>query len=155
MAAASWPSTMSHGWLVPPDNPPQRVADTRRSSMRLSALFEEFCQYLGVEKEAAPRSIGTYRWCFGDFVEFARGDVGGTVLVDHFTADRCRAYQYALAARGLQPNTIRVRLATLASFGKWAVGAIASSATPWTFSPGRVVRRGCRTCPAGTPSKPS
>ena len=109
------------GWLVSPDNPPQRVADTRRSSMRLSALFEEFCQYLGVEKEAAPRSIGTYRWCFGDFLEFARGDVGGTVLVDHFTADRCRAYQYALAARGLQPNTIRVRLATLASFGKWAV----------------------------------
>jgi site-specific recombinase XerD len=89
--------------------------------MRLSALFEEFCQYLGVEKEAAPRSIGTYRWCFGNFLEFARGDVGGTVLVDHFTAGRCRAYQYALAARGLQPNTIRVRLATLASFGKWAV----------------------------------
>jgi len=47
--------------------------------MRLSALFEEFCQYLGVEKEAAPRSIGTYRRCFGDFVDFARKDVGGAV----------------------------------------------------------------------------
>ena len=41
-------------WLSAPDNSLQRVADTRRSSMRLSALFEEFCQYLGVEKEAAP-----------------------------------------------------------------------------------------------------
>ena len=89
--------------------------------MRLSALFEEFCQYLGVEKEAAPRSIATYRWCFGDFVDFARKDVGGAVLIEHFTADRCRGYQYNLAARGLQSNTVRVRLATLASFGKWAV----------------------------------
>lgn len=34
----------------------------------LSALFEEFCHYLRVEKEAAPRSIGTYQWCFGDFM---------------------------------------------------------------------------------------
>src|SRR5262249_28479140 len=31
------------------------------------------------------------------------------------------AYQYDLAARGLHTNTIRVRLATLGSFGKWAV----------------------------------
>ncbi|MBI4543294.1 MAG: tyrosine-type recombinase/integrase [Gemmatimonadetes bacterium] len=89
--------------------------------MRLSALFDEFCQYLRVEKEAAPRSIATYRWCFGDFMEFAKQDVGGTVLVSHFTADRCRDYQYALAERGLQAASIRVRLATLASFGKWAV----------------------------------
>ena len=89
--------------------------------MRLSALFEEFCQYLRVEKEAAPRSIETYRWCFGDFVAFAMQDVGGTVLVTHFTADRCRDYLYALSARGLQTNSIRVRLATLGSFGKWAV----------------------------------
>ena len=66
--------------------------------MRLSALFAEFCQYLRVEKEAAPRSIETYRWCFGDFAEYARQDVGGTVLVQHFTVDRCRGYQYSLAA---------------------------------------------------------
>src|SRR5713101_2251902 len=108
-------------WLVPPDNPPQRVADKRRQPMRLSALFEEFCLYLRVEKEAAPRSIETYRWCFGDFMEFARHEVGGTVLVTHLTADHCRDYQYQLVARGLQPNTVRVRLATLGSFAKWAV----------------------------------
>jgi site-specific recombinase XerD len=89
--------------------------------VRLSALFEEFCQYLAVEKEATARSIATYRWCFGDFAEYARQDVGGTVVVQHFTVDRCRGYQYSLAARQLQPNTIRVRLATLASFAKWAV----------------------------------
>ncbi|HXJ81262.1 MAG TPA: tyrosine-type recombinase/integrase [Candidatus Methylomirabilis sp.] len=89
--------------------------------MRLSALFEEFCQFLRVEKEAAPRSIETYRWCFGDFSEFATRNVGGTVLVTHLTTDRCRDYQHALSARGLQANSIRVRLATLGSFGKWAV----------------------------------
>ncbi|MFQ5932679.1 MAG: hypothetical protein ACE5MM_09735, partial [Nitrospiraceae bacterium] len=44
------------GWLVPPDNAPQRVADKRRQSMRLSALFEEFCHYLRVEKEVSPRT---------------------------------------------------------------------------------------------------
>ncbi len=38
-----------------------------------------------------------------------------------FTAETCRTYQYDLAARGLQTSSIRVRLATLASFGKWAV----------------------------------
>jgi len=43
------------------------------------------------------------------------------VLVANFTSDHCRAYHYDLAARGLQTNSIRVRLATLGSFGKWAV----------------------------------
>jgi integrase/recombinase XerC len=119
--AAHGPGAPIDAWLIPPDNPPQRVADKRRQPMRLSALFAEFCQYLRVEKEAAPRSIETYRWCFGDFESFAMQDVGGTVLVTHFTADRCRDYLYALSARGLQTNSIRVRLATLGSFGKWAV----------------------------------
>ncbi len=89
--------------------------------MRLSALFDEFCHYLRVEKEAAPRTIETYRWCFRDYESFVTKQVGGTVLVTHFTADTCRAYQYDLAARGLQTSSIRVRLATLGSFGKWAV----------------------------------
>jgi integrase/recombinase XerD len=89
--------------------------------MRLSALFEEFCHFLRVEREAARRSIKTYEWCFGDFLEFATTKVGGTVLVNHFSGDLCRAYQYDLSARGLQTNTIRVRLATLGSFSKWAV----------------------------------
>ncbi len=89
--------------------------------MRLSALFEEFCHYLRVEKEAAPRTIETYRWCFRDYESFVMKQVGGTVLVTHFTAETCRAYQYDLAARGLQTSSIRLRLATLGSFGKWAV----------------------------------
>jgi hypothetical protein len=37
-------------WLTAPHTPPQRVADTRRQPMRLSALFEEFCHFLRVEK---------------------------------------------------------------------------------------------------------
>jgi len=89
--------------------------------MRLSALFEEFCHYLRVEKEAAPRTIETYRWCFRDYESFVMKQIGGTVLVSHFTAATCRAYQYDMAGRGLQTSSIRVRLATLGSFGKWAV----------------------------------
>jgi integrase/recombinase XerC len=106
---------------VAPDTAPQRVADTRRQPMRLSALFEEFCHFLRVEKEAAPRTIETYRWCFRDYESFVMKQIGGTVLITQFTADTCRAYQYDLAARGLQTSSIRVRLATLGSFGKWAV----------------------------------
>jgi hypothetical protein len=56
--------------------------------MRLSARFEEFCHYLRVEKEAAPRSIATYQWCFvNDFMEFAQKKVGGAVLISHFTPE--------------------------------------------------------------------
>lgn len=89
--------------------------------MRLSALFEEFRHYLRVEKEAAHRTVQTYCWCFGDFMQFSRKKLGGTVLLSDFTSELCRAYHYDLAARGLQTNSIRVRLATLGSFGKWAV----------------------------------
>jgi site-specific recombinase XerD len=89
--------------------------------MRLSALFEEFLAFLRVEKEAAGRTVSTYRWCFGDFMEFSRQRLGDTVLLAHFNPELCRAYHYDLAGRGLQTNSIRVRLATLGSFGKWAV----------------------------------
>jgi site-specific recombinase XerD len=89
--------------------------------MRLSALFEEFRHFLRVEKEAASRTIETYHWCFKDYEAFVMKQIGGTVLITHFTADTCRAYQYDLAARGLQTSSVRVRLATLGSFGKWAV----------------------------------
>src|SRR2546427_1404665 len=47
--------------------------------------------------------------------------VGGTVFVTHFTGGSCRNSQHALAGRGLKRHTIRARLATLGSFGKWAV----------------------------------
>ena len=89
--------------------------------MSLSALLEEFCHFLRVEKEVAPRIIDTYRWCFKDYESFVMKQIGGTVLVAHFTAETCRAYQYDLAARALQTSSIRVRLVTPGSFGKWAV----------------------------------
>ena len=46
------------------------------------------------------------------------------------TAERCRASQYALAARGSQANSIRVRLATLGSFGKWPRVRLSRPADP-------------------------
>jgi integrase/recombinase XerC len=120
-ARAGLPRGPVDPWLVPPDTAGQRVADKRRQPMRLSALFEEFLAYLRVEREAAPRTVQTYQWCFGDFLAFAAKTLGGTVLVVHFDAAVCRAYHYDLGARSLQTNSIRVRLATLGSFGKWAV----------------------------------
>ena len=89
--------------------------------MRLSALFEEFCHFLRVEREATPATIATYRWCFGDFQAFVMKLVGGTVLLAHFTEETCRRYQYDLAGRELKSGTIHVRVATLGSFGKWMV----------------------------------
>jgi site-specific recombinase XerC len=89
--------------------------------MCLSALFEEFCHFLRVEKGATPAAIATYRWCFGDFVAFVMKQVGGTVLLTHFTEETCRSYQYDLAGRELKSGTIRLRVATLGSFGKWMV----------------------------------
>src|SRR5215467_4029301 len=108
-------------WLVPPDTPPQRVADKRRQPMRLSALFEEFCYFLRVEKGATPATIATYRWCFGDFQASLMKRTGGTVLLSDFTEETCRSYQYDLANRELKTGTIRLRVATLGSFGKWMV----------------------------------
>src|SRR6267378_4456895 len=71
--------------------------------------------------DALLRSLGIdVHWIEYDH-PFARGRVGGTVLINHFTADLCRSYQYDLSARGLAISTIRLRLATLGSFGKWAV----------------------------------
>lgn len=89
--------------------------------MRLSAVFEEFTQYLKVERGASHRSIDTYRRYFGYFLNFAKDQVGGSVLIAHFTPELCRSYQYSMASKELQPGSIRVRLAVLGSFGKWAV----------------------------------
>ena len=89
--------------------------------MRLSALFDEFSHFLRVEEGATPTTIATYRWCFGDFLAFVMKQVGGTALLTHFTEDTCRSYQYDLANRELKTGTIRLRVATLGSFGKWMV----------------------------------
>lgn len=42
----------------------------------------------------------------GDFMQFSRRMLGGTVLVADFTAELCRTYHYDLAARGLQTNSM-------------------------------------------------
>jgi integrase/recombinase XerC len=90
--------------------------------MRLSALIEDgFINFLHVEKEATPRTIQTYRYCLIDFMAFARKRVNGAVMVTDFTTDLCRDYQYNLATRSLQPNTVRIRLAALGSLAKWAM----------------------------------
>lgn len=89
--------------------------------MRLSSLFEDFCSYLSVERGCSPRTVVTYRKYFGYFLTFATTEVpGNTVLREHFTPELCRRYQYSMAQRELEAASIRVRLAVLASFGKWS-----------------------------------
>ena len=89
--------------------------------MRLSSLFEEFCSYLSVERGCSSRTVVTYRKYFSYFLTFATTDVpGNAVLREHFTPELCRRYQYSMAQRGLEAASIRVRLAVLASFGKWS-----------------------------------
>src|SRR5262249_60884008 len=68
-----------------------------------------------------PATIATYQWWFGDFLAFVMKHVGGTALLSHFTEEMCRSYQYDLANRELKTGTIRLRVATLGSFGKWMV----------------------------------
>ncbi len=89
--------------------------------MRLSALFEEFCKYLEVEKEAMPNTIHAYRSNFNDFLGFAGKRMRGAVQASHFQPELCKAFQYDLASRQLESNTIRNKIAALSSFGKWAV----------------------------------
>ena len=89
--------------------------------MRLSALFEEFSQYLKVERGASHRSIDTYRRYFAYFINFTKEQVRGPLLIADFTPELCRSYQYFMASKELQPGSIRVRPAVLGSFGKWAV----------------------------------
>src|SRR5262249_8869571 len=110
-------------WLVPPHNPPRqkRAADRRSRAMRLSALFEEIAQYLKVVRRASHRCMETYRVYFGYVHNLAKDQVGGSVLIAHFTSELCRRYQYFMASKDLQPNSIRIRLAVLGSFAKWAV----------------------------------
>src|SRR2546422_10655559 len=89
--------------------------------MRLSALFEEFTQYLKVERGASHRSIDTYRRYFTYFVNFTKEQARGPLLIADFTPELCRSYQYFMASKELQPGSIRVRLAVLGRFGKWGV----------------------------------
>lgn len=43
------------------------------------------------------------------------------MLIAQFTPELCRSYQYFMASRDLQPGSVRVRLAVLGRFAKWAV----------------------------------
>src|SRR5436309_14327508 len=88
--------------------------------MRLPAAFEEFCQFLRVEKEAAPRTLMTYLSRFDAFLQFVRTE-NSALMVSQFTVNLCRSYHYALDKRELGAATIRGRLAMLSSLGEWLV----------------------------------
>jgi len=121
--------------------------------MRLSALFEEFSQYLKVERGASHRSIDTYRRYFAYFINFTKEQVRGPLLIADFTPELCRSYQYFMASKELQPGSIRVRLAVLGSFGKWAVKHSRLEKSPMDIC--RQRRAGCRPCQSGKPWRSS
>lgn len=110
---------MLDAWLIPPQHR-SRTAP-RRGAPHLATLFEGFTAYLAVERECRPGTIATYRSCFSDFLTFAEGNPRTPLTTSRFTADLVRAYQYHLAERGLSATTVRIRLAVLASFSRWAV----------------------------------
>jgi site-specific recombinase XerC len=70
---------------------------------------------------AVPEPSRFYRACFSDFLRLAEGNPRTPLAISRFTPDLVRAYQYHLAERGLSATTIRIRLAVLASFSRWAV----------------------------------
>jgi site-specific recombinase XerD len=121
-------------WLVPPE-PRQKPTAVRRTNIaHLSTLFEGFIAFMSVEKEARPKTITTYRYCFLDFQRFAQAQTKTPLLVSHFSTEMVRAYQYHLNERGLSPTTSRTRLSVLAAFGKWAVRNDRLTKNPWTRS---------------------
>ena len=110
-----------------PHTPPQRVADTRRQPIRLSALFEEFCHFLRVEKEVTPATIATYRWCFGDFLAFVMKLVGGTAVQGKYeeglTHIRRGLTQWeAAGSRLLQPYALATLAGVYLQSGQPALG---------------------------------
>jgi site-specific recombinase XerD len=111
---------MSDHWLIPP-RPRSRAVPRRGAPPHLATLFEGFTAYLAVERHCRPGTVATYRWCFADFLRFVEGSPRRPLAISRFTSDAVRAYQYHLAERGLGATTIRLRLAVLASFARWAV----------------------------------
>ena len=110
---------MSDHWLIPPQT--RSRSAPRRRIPHLTTLFEVFTAYLAVERGCRPITISTYRSCFADFLSFAEGNPRTPLAIPRFTAEFVRAYQYHLAERGLSATTVRIRLAVLASFARWAV----------------------------------
>jgi site-specific recombinase XerD len=106
-------------WLIPPRTRSRAVP--RRATPHLATLFEGFTAYLAVERQCRSGTTATYRSCFSDFLCFAEGNPRRPLAISRFTLDLVRAYQYHLAERGLSATTVRIRLAVLASFARWAV----------------------------------
>jgi site-specific recombinase XerD len=109
-------------WLTAPDSGTRRVA-VRRKAVRLSTLAAEWFGFLEVERRASKKTLTVYKWCFKDFQDYTirKTEKAGGVNVPDFTTELCRGYQYDMAERKLAVNTVRLRLAVLASFGRWAV----------------------------------
>jgi hypothetical protein len=111
---------MPDPWFIPPRTR-SRAVPRRGAPPHLATLFEGFTAHLAVERQCRPGTLATYRWCFADFLHFVEANPRTPLAVSRFTADLVRAYQYHVAERGLRAATVRLRLAVLASFARWAV----------------------------------
>jgi site-specific recombinase XerC len=90
-----------------------------------AGLYTVSCLAQGEVSEGELPVAAAEKWTESNQVEdrvaFAKTEVpGNAVLREHFTPELCRRYQYSMAQRGLEAASIRVRLAVLASFGKWS-----------------------------------
>src|SRR2546426_12830255 len=89
----------------------------RRDIMRLiSEATNKFLTWMVEFKGASPRTKENYGDAFGQFQAFV-----GTDEMKHFTPDNIQAFAEHMAARRNKPSSVRLRLAALSSFAKWAM----------------------------------
>ncbi len=81
----------------------------------MSAATNKFLTWLVEFKGASPRTKENYDVAFGQFQAFVGADE-----MKHFTPDNIQAFAEHLAHRN-NPLSVRLRLASLSSFAKWAM----------------------------------
>jgi integrase/recombinase XerC len=82
--------------------------------------IEEFCRYLGVERNVSPHTLKAYRTDLEMFREFIGKEQGGAVSVDGVTHLLIRRYLASLA-RDSRKSTMGRKLAAIRSFFKYLV----------------------------------
>jgi len=127
----------------------------RVPASQATMLLAPLCASNSKVEGGSHRSIDTYRRYFGYFMQFATEQVGGSVLITHFTPELCRGYQYFMASKDRQPGSLRVRLAVLGSFGSGPSSTAGSRKIPWISSRYRPRRVGFRVYRSGKPWRSS
>jgi integrase/recombinase XerC len=86
----------------------------------LEQSFAEFLTHLGVEKNASPQTVKSYREDLTQLLAYARGTLSAeSVLPAQFTTRLLRGFVADLHARAYAKSTVKRRLAAVRTFGKF------------------------------------